>query len=474
MSELDQQLRDYFDSLTDPVDIDSITRRTPRPFWRRPALLAAAAIMVVVGVVALVAVRGSDNNAGLDVRIAPATEPTPPASVEPDDTTDPTEPSVADPGRDTDGEAASGESPELESFAVDAQPSSIAVGHGSVWIGTSEIVDDEGVVTDGDFVQRLDPDTGRALAEIPVPGQVGQMAATRRGMAVHTYTGLGLAERNEGRAVAGHISVIDAATDQLGASIPLVDGDAEIEVYDIAASDDAVWASAKNELLRLDPVTLEESARIRHFGVPRGLVVGPDLVWLSVSLGTAPEPADSSPTANVRLIAVDLETGDVVHEIPTTDQVVAAPEAGKVWVRELSLGTDATGYLRELDPTLDAVPPVAREIPLHTELYTEFRILDVGVDRIWSYDLDPGSGPESGWFSVHFMADETTSAMTGSSLITLAGYHMPGLGLVRTLDFDPDGWGIWFSDPNDPLTLQHWTVPDEVRDNPQTFPPTAG
>jgi YVTN family beta-propeller protein len=113
--------------------------------------------------------------------------------------------------------------PKVDTVAVSSKPFGIAAGEGGVWVGSNTF----------STVTRIDPDTRRVVAEIPV-----------------------------------------------GTSRALPSG-----LYSVAAGAGAVWAanSAELSVVRIDPRTNKVTARIGLPVSPRAIAIAGDTVWVSVA-----------------------------------------------------------------------------------------------------------------------------------------------------------------------------------------------
>lgn len=148
----------------------------------------------------------------------------------------------------------------VESYVgVDRHPSAVAVGEGGVWVANSE----SGTVT------RLDPVTGKVVDTIGVGADLNGVAA-----------GLGsvwVADGNDGT-----VTQIDPKLDQVGPKIPQ-GGQSTVApdpVFYVAVDSAHVWATRGNELLRIDPNSLQ--ARVwAKVGSPTGLTTGGGYVWVT-------------------------------------------------------------------------------------------------------------------------------------------------------------------------------------------------
>jgi YVTN family beta-propeller protein len=157
------------------------------------------------------------------------------------------------------------------------QAQGIATGDGQVWIR--------------DFRNRairLDPDSGRVIASVPLP--VYRIDALAFG-----ESALWLTDSSEGtvwRVDPERLAVRTIAVDEGGNSV--------------AAGAGAVWVanSVRGTVTRIDAVSNRVTATIPVGGTPSGIAVGGDRVWVSVAGAARAAPAAGGLSANARVEAL--------------------------------------------------------------------------------------------------------------------------------------------------------------------------
>lgn len=240
-------------------------------------------------------------------------------------------------------------------------PSSIVYGEGSIWVAASAN-DGSGAGT----VHRIDPDTAEVLAEIPSPVVPGW------------ETGGGAMEVAEGDVwVAG--GGADARLVRIDATTNTLDLDIHVQgrfLGDVAIDEHGVWVSVfvrdgsdeAIDLVRLDPVTGSEEARIRmQSEYAREVLTVDGTIWLHE------RRTHGSTVAGSVLTRVDPDTGGIVASVrlPVAAWMVAEGE-GFIWAPIY----DAEGnVLARLDPHTNELTTFPSE-------NLEFQIA-VGEGGIW-------------------------------------------------------------------------------------------
>jgi len=304
MPDLDERLRSFVAG-SSPDPWDDIAHRNPRlaidarPISRRRLATAIAALAVAAGGLAF-AVRAFSW--------APIEQPSPDAP-------------VGKATRVLSGAVVTGAT-EVAEF-----PNAVAVGEGGVWVSAPA---DDGSGA-GDVV-RLDPSTGKIVAQIPVDG-LPTWETGGGGMA----TGLGSVwvsgnifdGGGPGRAI---VSQIDPVTNRVADVIDL--GPAYNS--DVAIDASAIWALVFTrdheslEVVRVDPATHEEVARIPIEGIwSQEIFVGEGAVWVNAA---QPHPKYEDTVGASRLTRIDPATNEVTLTLPGVDYVESTdPSDGVVW-----------------------------------------------------------------------------------------------------------------------------------------------
>ena len=198
----------------------------------------------------------------------------------------------------------------VESYVgVGRHPAAVAVGEGGVWVANSE----SGTVT------RLDSATGKFVDTIGVGADLNDIAV-----------GLGsvwVADGNDGT-----VTQIDPSLDQVGPTIP-AGGQSTLApdpVFYVVVDASHVWATRGDQLLRIDPHTLQ--ARVwAKVGSPTGLATGGDYVWVTTGSGN--------------LLRIDPRTPRRVDMQPLVAGAISPVYArGSLW---LIIGPDVV----QIDPT---------------------------------------------------------------------------------------------------------------------------
>ena len=213
--------------LPEPARADSSSGARP---WRRPLLAVALGLAILGGTVAaLVLTRGAGKGAAIVV------PPNAVARIDPAGT-------------------------RIESYVdVGRSPSGVAVGAGGVWVANGASA----------TVSRLDPATGKLVDTIGVGSDVNGVAVG--------FGYVWVADGNDGT-----VTQIDPKFDQAGPTIPQ-GGQSTIApdpVFYVAVDSAHVWATRGDELLRIDPHSLQ--ARVwAKVGSPTGLATGGGYVWVT-------------------------------------------------------------------------------------------------------------------------------------------------------------------------------------------------
>ena len=222
----------------------------------------------------------------------------------------------------------------VDQVALRAPPSSVALGAGSLWTTNPG----DGTVT------RLDPDSRRVLATIPVGGEPGGVVVADGFVWVTNQSGRSVAQINpDVERVVAHVTVgnrpsgiaagpggvwVANTADGTVSRIDTRTGVASNPVdvgggpTGIAATHDAVWVTNGNDgtVSLVDPRTRSERSRFPVGNGPAGITVSGGSVWVALSVdGT--------------LARLDPDTGTVTATIPVGNgpiAVVAARES--VWV----------------------------------------------------------------------------------------------------------------------------------------------
>jgi streptogramin lyase len=153
----------------------------------------------------------------------------------------------------------------------------------------------------------------------------------------------------------GHVVRFDPDTKSVAAEIDVRAG----PVTDLAVSEDAVWASASSELVRIDPATNEVVARLRSQGGFGDIALGESGLW--VVSGSGEEGS---------VWRIDPATNDVRQRIPLANPSYwneIAVGNGAVWVTSSpTVHTDgqALVHLHRIDPSSG---DITAEIPLGDE-----------------------------------------------------------------------------------------------------------
>ncbi len=171
----------------------------------------------------------------------------------------------------------------VDRIPVDS-PTSLAFGHGSVWVTSSG----RGTLS------RIDPETGEVAAEIEVGRGAVDVAADEGSGDVWVAAGVYRPEDNSAGSSRGgseynKLTRVDAATNRVVAEIPIAAREPEGGAQGVAAGEGSVWAqSPRGRLFKVDPATDEVVASLSLGEYSSDLAVYGDSVWATaqVSVGT--------------------------------------------------------------------------------------------------------------------------------------------------------------------------------------------
>lgn len=205
-------------------------------------------------------------------------------------------------------------------FHVDGYPDFLEFAYGALWISN------EGV----NAVQRMDPKTGRMLAQVPVNMPCGAMGAG--------YGALWVASCKD-----GELLRIDARSNQVTARLPLKVADPETS---IAAGAGGVWilTDDKGILTRADPKTNSVVAQISVAPHSYAAMAGYGAVWVT-NTGAQGAP----------------EFGSVQRINPKTNAVAATIEV-RGQPRFLAVGEGAVWVLNQTDGTVSRINPRTNKV----------------------------------------------------------------------------------------------------------------
>lgn len=200
------------------------------------------------------------------------------------------------------------------SEAGGADAVSIAVGDGSVWVGTNGPCD-TGQSASGCLL-RIDPGSGKQLAAIPIG--VGPNVAVGAGAVWVTTLG---DDPDTGQRTLGRI---DPLSNRVVATIPIVCP------CSVAADDSAVWVAGPDFVVRIDPATNRVVAEVGLGGYPNGaeVAIGAGAVW--VAYWGFPLGAGGALTGH--LVRIDPATSKVVADIPVPGANGLAVGVDTVWI----------------------------------------------------------------------------------------------------------------------------------------------
>jgi YVTN family beta-propeller protein len=151
--------------------------------------------------------------------------------------------------------------PSRATIQVGRQPTLVVIGQGAVWVANQF----------DNSVSRIDPQTNRVVATIPVPDGVADLAVGRDAIWA-----------------AGDLVVrIDPQTNRVVATVPL-----GAQPSSLAATDDAVWVTnvVDGTITRIDPQTNQVTATIHTVGEPVQVAANDRAVWVAYPPGQ-PGPA---------------------------------------------------------------------------------------------------------------------------------------------------------------------------------------
>jgi YVTN family beta-propeller protein len=283
---LQRSILDHDPSLAAPPRVElSAAPRESRPLegrrFRRPLLAVALGLAILGGVAAALGLTLGNSNAVAVV--------VPPNSV-----------AMID---------ASGE--RVESYVrVGKRPVAVAVGEGGVWVANSE----SGTVT------RLDPATGKFRDTIGVGADPNDIAVG--------FGSVWVADGNDGT-----VTQIDPTVDGLGRTIPH-GGQSTVApdpVFYVAVDSSHVWATRGQQLLRIDPRTLQAQVWVTNVQSPIGLATGGGYVWVTTGSGN--------------LLRIDPQRPNTVDPQPLTGMAIS-PVFARNYLR-LITGPDIVS----IDPT---------------------------------------------------------------------------------------------------------------------------
>jgi ligand-binding sensor domain-containing protein len=153
-------------------------------------------------------------------------------------------------------------------------------------------------------------------------------------------------------------------------------------VTDLAVSEDAVWASASSDLLRIDPATNEVVARLRYRGSFGDVAFGEGGLWVIAGAGQDGAVWRIDPATNEVLRKTPLPNPSFWNEIAAGD--------GAVWVTTSPIvHQDGAALVRlhRIDPSTGVI---TAEIPLGEGAYglgaggaVSYSALAVGEGSVW-------------------------------------------------------------------------------------------
>lgn len=203
-------------------------------------------------------------------------------------------------------------------------PDWLEIAHGSVWVSNPG----------NGTVQRVDPATGKVVAEVTVKRPAAAMTSGFGSVWVANS-----GDKTTPRAILR----IDAKTNAVAASVPVGVADSE---GSLAAGEGAVWAltDRKGVLSRIDPATNKVVAEIAVKPHSFAAQVGHGAVWVT----NTGEPKSK---ANGSVQRIDPKTNAVVATIEVRGQPrFLAVGEGAVWVLN-----QADGSVSRIDPATNAV-----------------------------------------------------------------------------------------------------------------------
>jgi YVTN family beta-propeller protein len=185
--------------------------------------------------------------------------------------------------------------PSRATIHVGRQPTTVVIGQGAVWVANK--LDNS--------VSRIDPQTNRVVATIPVPDGVADLAVGRDAV----WTG------GDRRGVA-RVVRIDPQTDRVVATVPV-----GAQPSGLAVTDDAVWVTSvvDGTITRIDPRTDRVTATIPTGGRPVQVAADDRAVWVAY-------PQDN------RVRRIDPQTNRVVATLRVAQPQDVALGFGSIWV----------------------------------------------------------------------------------------------------------------------------------------------
>jgi virginiamycin B lyase len=222
--------------------------------------------------------------------------------------------------------------PSRATIQVGRQPTLVVIGQGAVWVANQF----------DNSVSRIDPQTNRVVATIPVPDGVADLAVGRDAIWA-----------------AGDLVVrIDPQTNRVVATVPL-----GAQPSSLAATDDAVWVTnvVDGTITRIDPQTNQVTATIHTVGEPVQVAANDRAVWVAY-------PPDNL----VRRI--DPRTNRVVATLRVAQPQDLALGYGSVWIP-----SGRSGLVVRIDPQTNTVTAT---VPVASGLY------GLAVDDHWLWTVD--------------------------------------------------------------------------------------
>lgn len=189
-----------------------------------------------------------------------------------------------------------------------ADPLSIAVGEGSLWVGTN--LRDETGQSASAWLLRIDPGSGRELAAIPI------------GAGPSVAVGVGAVWVTSGRD--NTLARIDPTSNRVVATIP-------VECpWSVAADETAVWVAGPGSVMRIDPATNRTVAEVDlgQEDLRPEVAMGAGAVWVAY-YGF---PLGDWGRLTGHLVRIDPATNTIVADIPTGGAIGLAVGADSVWI----------------------------------------------------------------------------------------------------------------------------------------------
>jgi DNA-binding SARP family transcriptional activator/DNA-binding beta-propeller fold protein YncE len=208
---------------------------------------------------------------------------------------------------------------------VGRRPVALAIGHRSVWVAN----------TDDGTVSRIDLDRREVIRTIGIGAPAIDLAVATDAVWVANGSD-------------GTVSRIDPTADAVVATIDLR-GSSELAwnpSYAVDADDDSVWDGwGTHHVLRIDPATNELSATIDVGGVPVGVALGDEALWVV--------------TIAERALRIEPHTNAATAEVPIGYPVALTTGKQAVWV------SDSNGQVWRINPdtgTVTHTTPVGRAL----------------------------------------------------------------------------------------------------------------